>query len=93
MLFVAAGARGGALPRYQSWAAVAARPGAGGSELRGDEDGADRRGRAVSDCGEGSGGGCGQAVRLGWAGSGAGPRSARGLAAGAGLRGKARLAR
>ena len=37
LLFVAARARGGALPRYQSWAAVAARPGAGGSELRGEE--------------------------------------------------------
>ena len=76
LLFVAAGARGGALPRYQSWAAVAARPGAGGSELRGDEDGADRRGRAVSVCEEGSGGGCGQAVWLG--------RAARGWAAGEG---------
>ena len=66
----------GTLPRRASWPAVAAAPGAGGSELRGDEDGTDRRGRAVSVCGEGSGGGCGQAVRLGWADSGAGPSEA-----------------
>jgi len=54
---------GGTLPRRTSWATVAAAPGAGGSELRGEEDGTDRRGRAVSVCGEGSGGGCGQAER------------------------------
>jgi len=48
LLFVAAGARGGALPRRPSWATVAAALGAGGSEPRGDEDGTDMWGPGVS---------------------------------------------
>ena len=48
LLFVAARARGGALPRCCSWAAVAARPGDSGSEPRGEEGGADKRGPGVS---------------------------------------------
>ena len=39
---------GGTLPRRPSWATVAAALGAGGSEPRGDEDSADKRGPGVS---------------------------------------------
>ena len=42
------GHEGGRSHDANSWAAVAARPNAGGSEARGDEDGADKRGPGVS---------------------------------------------
>jgi len=59
----------GALPRRQSWAAVVARPDAGGSEARGDEDGADKRGPGVSGRARGGVGGC---LARRWAGAAAG---------------------
>ena len=67
LLYVAAGARGGVLPRYQLWAAVAARPGAGGSEPREKEGWRRQAGPGRQRLGRSVGGGCGQAVRLGWA--------------------------
>ena len=39
---------GGDAPTMLSWAAVAARPGTSGSEPRGDEDGADKRGPGIN---------------------------------------------
>ena len=75
LLFVAAGARGGALPRCQSWAAVAAAAGADGSEHAGMKT-APTSGARASAAGEERG----RRLRPGHAaglGCGAGPRSAR----------------
>ena len=61
---------------------------------REERDGADRRGSGVSGWGRRRGDGCYQAIRLGWAGSGAGPRSAQGVGelGWRGLQGRARRA-
>ena len=63
---------GGTLPQRPSWATVAQTPGVDGSEPRGEGDGADMWGRAVSGCGREEGAAAGLAAVLGrqrcWAG-------------------------